>query len=113
MSANGRFRPFRCLFQTLGVWSRPSNAANIGHGPLSLEIRKRGAGCGHLRDLFVERIDSLPRQRTHARAVVALFEREQLAEGSGTSRLPANEGSRAGLHFGIGDGWNAMAHGYA
>src|SRR5690606_24230387 len=34
-------------------------------------------------------------------------------EGSGTSRLPAAEGMMPGLHFGLGDGWQGMAHGYA
>ncbi|HVG82573.1 MAG TPA: hypothetical protein VNB28_09860, partial [Methylomirabilota bacterium] len=34
-------------------------------------------------------------------------------EASGTSRLPAAEGMMPGLHFGLGDGWMGMAHGYA
>lgn len=33
-------------------------------------------------------------------------------EASGTSRLPAAEGMMPGLHFGLGDGWMGMAHGY-
>jgi hypothetical protein len=33
-------------------------------------------------------------------------------EGSGTSRLPQAEGMMPGLHFGLGDGWMGMAHGY-
>ena len=37
----------------------------------------------------------------------------QPADGSGTSRLPANEGGMHGLHFDVGGGWMAMAHGYA
>ena len=35
------------------------------------------------------------------------------AAGSGTSRLPATEGMMHGLHFGAGDDWMVMAHGYA
>jgi hypothetical protein len=35
------------------------------------------------------------------------------AEGSGTSRLPQDEGMMPGVHFGFGDGWMGMAHGYA
>lgn len=35
------------------------------------------------------------------------------AEGSGTSRLPANEGGHTGLHINAGDDWMAMAHGFA
>ncbi len=34
------------------------------------------------------------------------------ANGSGTARLPANEGAMHGLHFDAG-GWNMMLHGYA
>jgi hypothetical protein len=34
------------------------------------------------------------------------------AEGSGTARLPQAEGMMPGLHFGLGDGWTGMAHGY-
>jgi hypothetical protein len=33
-------------------------------------------------------------------------------EGSGTSRLPGEERMMPGLHFGLGGGWTAMAHGY-
>ncbi|WP_374280829.1 hypothetical protein [Novosphingobium sp.] len=36
---------------------------------------------------------------------------EQPAEGSGTARLPANEGGMHGLHLAKGD-WMVMAHGY-
>lgn len=35
------------------------------------------------------------------------------AEGSGTSRLPANEGAMQGIHINAGDDWMVMAHGYA
>ena len=35
------------------------------------------------------------------------------AEGSGTSRLPGNEGSMHGLHIDAGNNWMLMAHGYA
>jgi hypothetical protein len=35
------------------------------------------------------------------------------AEGSGTSRLPGNEGGMHGLHLNAGDDWMVMAHGYA
>ncbi|NCP12053.1 MAG: hypothetical protein GW859_08900 [Sphingomonadales bacterium] len=35
------------------------------------------------------------------------------AAGSGTSRLPGNEGGMQGLHVDVGGGWMAMAHGYA
>lgn len=35
------------------------------------------------------------------------------AEGSGTSRLPANEGGHTGLHIDAGGDWMAMAHGFA
>lgn len=35
------------------------------------------------------------------------------AEGSGTSRLPANEGGHSGLHIDVGEDWMVMAHGYA
>lgn len=35
------------------------------------------------------------------------------AEGSGTSRLPANEGGHTGLHIDAGGDWMVMAHGYA
>jgi hypothetical protein len=35
------------------------------------------------------------------------------AEGSGTSRLPANEGGMHGLHINAGGDWMVMAHGYA
>jgi hypothetical protein len=34
------------------------------------------------------------------------------AEGSGTSRLPGNEGGMHGLHINAGDKWMLMAHGY-
>lgn len=34
------------------------------------------------------------------------------AEGSGTARLPGSEGMMAGLHFGLGDSWSGMAHGF-
>jgi hypothetical protein len=34
-------------------------------------------------------------------------------EASGTSRLPQAEGMMPGVHFGLGDGWMGMAHGYA
>ena len=35
------------------------------------------------------------------------------AEGSGTARLPGNEGGMHGLHLKIADDWMVMAHGYA
>jgi hypothetical protein len=35
------------------------------------------------------------------------------AEGSGTSRLPGNEGGMHGLHLSVADAWMVMAHGYA
>jgi hypothetical protein len=35
------------------------------------------------------------------------------AEGSGTSRLPANEGGHSGLHIMPGDNWMLMLHGFA
>ncbi|WP_246553462.1 hypothetical protein [Sphingopyxis soli] len=35
------------------------------------------------------------------------------AEGSGTARLPANEGGHSGLHIDAGDDWMVMAHGFA
>ena len=35
------------------------------------------------------------------------------AEGSGTARLPANEGGHTGLHIDAGDDWMVMAHGFA
>jgi len=35
------------------------------------------------------------------------------AEGSGTLRLPTNDGGHSGLHIDAGDGWMAMVHGYA
>lgn len=35
------------------------------------------------------------------------------AEGSGTARLPENEGGMHGLHIDAGKGWMLMAHGYA
>lgn len=35
------------------------------------------------------------------------------AEGSGTSRLPANEGGHSGLHIDAGDDWMVMVHGFA
>jgi len=35
------------------------------------------------------------------------------AEGSGTSRLPANEGGHTGLHIDAGGDWMVMVHGYA
>ena len=35
------------------------------------------------------------------------------AEGSGTSRLPGNEGGHTGLHIMPGDDWMLMLHGYA
>jgi hypothetical protein len=38
---------------------------------------------------------------------------ENIAEGSGTSRLPGNEGGMHGLHLNIADDWMVMAHGYA
>tara|TARA_E500000305_G_scaffold109668_1_gene115314 strand:- start:70 stop:1410 length:1341 start_codon:yes stop_codon:yes gene_type:complete len=38
---------------------------------------------------------------------------EMAGEGSGTSRLPVAEGMMPGLHFDLGGGWNAMAHGFA
>ena len=34
-------------------------------------------------------------------------------QGSGTSRLPGNEGGMHGLHLGAGSDWMVMAHGYA
>lgn len=34
-------------------------------------------------------------------------------EGSGTSRLPGNEGGMHGLHLNVADDWMVMAHGYA
>jgi hypothetical protein len=34
-------------------------------------------------------------------------------EGSGTSRLPGNEGGHHGLHIDAGNDWNVMLHGYA
>ncbi|MCK9540462.1 MAG: hypothetical protein M0R03_00335 [Novosphingobium sp.] len=38
------------------------------------------------------------------------LQREQPAEGSGTARLPANEGAMPGLHIMVGE-WMLMAHG--
>lgn len=35
------------------------------------------------------------------------------AEGSGTSRLPGNEGGMHGLHLDVANDWMVMAHGYA
>ena len=35
------------------------------------------------------------------------------AEGSGTARLPANEGGHTGLHIDAGDDWMVMTHGFA
>lgn len=35
------------------------------------------------------------------------------AEGSGTARLPANEGGHTGLHIDAGNDWMVMAHGFA
>jgi hypothetical protein len=35
------------------------------------------------------------------------------AEGSGTTRLPGNEGGMHGLHIDVGEDWMIMAHGYA
>lgn len=35
------------------------------------------------------------------------------AEGSGTARLPANEGGHSGLHIDAGGDWMVMAHGFA
>jgi hypothetical protein len=35
------------------------------------------------------------------------------AEGSGTARLPGNEGGMHGLHLPVSDDWMVMAHGYA
>ena len=35
------------------------------------------------------------------------------AEGSGTARLPGNEGGMHGLHLNVADDWMVMAHGYA
>lgn len=35
------------------------------------------------------------------------------AEGSGTSRLPGNEGGMHGLHLNVAEDWMVMAHGYA
>ncbi len=37
----------------------------------------------------------------------------QSAQGSGTSRLPSNEGGMHGLHINAGGDWMVMAHGYA
>jgi hypothetical protein len=34
------------------------------------------------------------------------------ADGSGTARLPGNEGGHYGLHFDLGHAWQGMAHGY-
>lgn len=34
-------------------------------------------------------------------------------EGSGTARVPGNEGAMHGLHLAIGDDWMVMLHGYA
>lgn len=39
--------------------------------------------------------------------------RQNPAEGSGTARLPANEGGHTGLHIDAGDDWMVMAHGFA
>jgi hypothetical protein len=36
-----------------------------------------------------------------------------LAKGSGTSRLPGNEGGHTGLHIDAGKNWMVMLHGYA
>ena len=35
------------------------------------------------------------------------------AEGSGTARLPANEGGHSGLHIDAGNDWTVMMHGFA
>ncbi len=40
-------------------------------------------------------------------------EDQKSAAGSGTSRLPANEGAMHGVHFMPGDDWMVMLHGYA
>ena len=37
---------------------------------------------------------------------------ESPVEASGTSRLPQADGMMPGVHFGLGDGWMGMAHGY-
>ncbi|MEP7348817.1 MAG: hypothetical protein ABI668_02565 [Sphingorhabdus sp.] len=40
-------------------------------------------------------------------------ESDMPAEGSGTARLPGNEGGMHGLHINAGEDWMVMAHGYA
>ena len=44
--------------------------------------------------------------------VIADLNIESSAEGSGTARLPGNEGGMHGLHLDIADDWMIMAHGY-
>ena len=44
--------------------------------------------------------------------VIADLNIESSAEGSGTARLPGNEGRMHGLHLDIADDWMIMAHGY-
>src|SRR3546814_10642384 len=53
------------------AWSLVARRALVGE---ACESRPR---CGHLGDLFVEPIDPLARQCTHAHAVVARLKREQ------------------------------------
>jgi hypothetical protein len=43
---------------------------------------------------------------------ISAIPRDQSAQGSGTSRLPAEEGSHQGLHINAGNDWMVMAHGY-
>lgn len=43
---------------------------------------------------------------------IMVDDRFRYVEGSGTSRLPSEEGAMHGLHFMPGDNWMLMAHGY-
>jgi hypothetical protein len=55
--------------------------------------------------------DTMPPMRSHM-AGMAMTGGGAYAAGSGTARLPANEGAMQGLHFAAG-GWMMMLHGYA
>ena len=49
----------------------------------------------------------------HDMAAMPVTASDKPAEGSGTSRLPGNEGGMHGLHLPIAKDWMVMAHGYA
>lgn len=90
-----------------------ASATALAAFPIVVAAQDHGGHNMHAGHDMTEPQAEMPPEMPMDHAAMGHGDPAKPAEGSGTSRLPANEGGHTGLHIDAGDGWMVMAHGFA